>query len=652
MNDRIHSVVIPPTIQDVLMARIDRLDEESRNVVKVASVIGRSFFYRILADVARSIDGLDDKLAHLKEIQLIRERVRMEELEYLFKHALAQEAAYEATLLLQRKQLHLKVAEAIERIFRDRLHEFYGILALHYSKADSFEKAEEYMVKAGEEALRSSASSEALDYYKQALTIYLDKYGDDADPEKLAFFEKNIALAYFNKGQYEDAARNFDKVFQRWGRRQPKSLVGRIAKLAFDWPVLFLRLLLPSMGRKRYPDQRVNEFFDLAFKKDIALVHADPMKEFFEQIGEARESMRWDLSKMDIGAVFHLGTSTLFAYTGFFRMGSMHLKYAKGLVDGRKTLDRVADNWFTFFHQYATGQWNAMAHCDTASCDDGLKEGLYWYVACHQVFWGFTTVSQGKFNEADASSQYLRNIWEQYEYALARVYADHVSDIILIVSRKASAKQMEKNALVQFALDCGLPNQALLALGMNAVASVLEGDEDAARQALKQAHGIIETRGVWPPAFVAWPFLGQFLLDLHLLESAIGGDSRNLVSQYSEAALKSGKRAVRVSKSLAQQRTWAYMLMGQYYWQIGKQRKALKWFDKSIKEGERLGARPDLSRTYMEVGKRLLERNSKYSELNGIRAKEYLDKAEALFREMDLEWDLEQLDRVRTERGV
>jgi len=88
--------------------------------------------------------------------------------------------------------------------------------------------------------------------------------------------------------------------------------------------------------------------------------------------------------------------------------------------------------------------------------------------------------------------------------------------------------------------------------------------------------------------------------------------------------------------------------MGDYYWLVGKQRKALKWWDKSIKEGERLGARPDLSRTYMEVGKRLLEPKSKYRELNGISAKEYLEKAETLFEDMDLEWDLEQLERVRS----
>jgi hypothetical protein len=138
------------------------------------------------------------------------------------------------------------------------------------------------------------------------------------------------------------------------------------------------------------------------------------------------------------------------------------------------------------------------------------------------------------------------------------------------------------------------------------------------------------------------------MLDLQMLGDAIGGDSRSSVSEYSKAALKSGTKAVKNSAKFAAHRTWNYQLMGQYCWLIGKQRKALKWFDKSIKEGERLGARPDLSRTYMEVGKRLLERHSKYRELNGINANDYLDKAETMFRDMALEWDLEQLERVRS----
>jgi len=63
-----------------------------------------------------------------------------------------------------------------------------------------------------------------------------------------------------------------------------------------------------------------------------------------------------------------------------------------------------------------------------------------------------------------------------------------------------------------------------------------------------------------------------------------------------------------------------------------------------------MGARPDLSRTYFEVGKRLLEPGSKYKTLNGITAEEYLDKAKSMFEEMDLKWDLDELDKVMAGR--
>lgn len=166
---KIDNVVIPETINDVLMARIDRLEEKTRELIKVASVIGRNFFHRILTEVAQTIDDIDERLGYLKEIQLIREREHMEELEYLFKHALAQEAAYESILLQRRKELHLKIAGSIENVFTERLHEFYGMLSYHYNSGEDFDKAEEYLIKAGEEALKSSASSEALHYFREAL---------------------------------------------------------------------------------------------------------------------------------------------------------------------------------------------------------------------------------------------------------------------------------------------------------------------------------------------------------------------------------------------------------------------------------------------------------------------------------------------------
>ena len=72
-----------------------------------------------------------------------------------------------------RQELHLKVADSIEKVFNERLHEFYGMLAYHFSKGENLDKAEKYMIKAGENALSSSASHEALRYYREALDLYV-----------------------------------------------------------------------------------------------------------------------------------------------------------------------------------------------------------------------------------------------------------------------------------------------------------------------------------------------------------------------------------------------------------------------------------------------------------------------------------------------
>ena len=307
VTEKINSMVIPHTINDVLMARIDRLEEKTRDLVKVASVIGRSFFYRILTEVATVVEDIDNRLSYLKEIQLIRDRQRMEELEYLFKHALAQEAAYESILVQKRKELHLNVADSIEKIFQEKLHEFYGMLAYHYGMGENLDKAEEYMIKAGEEALRSSASREALNYYQEALSLYLNKYGDTADPEKLKMLEKNIGIALFNKGEYENALKYFDRVLKRWGIKPPQNKILIRLKLLFDILKVIPHLYFPSIKSVRIPDRRDNEIFDLSWKKLQALTIVDPTRHFPQIIGDIKKSLGFDVRKIENGHNWLLG---------------------------------------------------------------------------------------------------------------------------------------------------------------------------------------------------------------------------------------------------------------------------------------------------------------------------------------------------------
>jgi tetratricopeptide (TPR) repeat protein len=137
----------------------------------------------------------------------------------------------------------------------------------------------------------------------------------------------------------------------------------------------------------------------------------------------------------------------------------------------------------------------------------------------------------------------------------------------------------------------------------------------------------------------------QLEYDLYRLKKSIKSGNKSESAEFRKKAFKSSKMLIKVSRKVAQHRTESYKLTGMYYWLINKQKKALKSWHKAIEEGEHLGARLELSRAYFEIGKRLLEAESKYKTLNGIKAEEYLEKARVLFEEMNMEWDLDELDR-------
>jgi predicted ATPase len=179
---QIELVSIPDTIQGVIMARVDQLNDAAKYILRVASIIGRNFLYRILLSVAEEDHALDEHIAELLVLDLIREHKRIPELEYIFKHALTQEATYESILLKQRRVLHARVGQAIENLFALRLDEFYGVLAYHYAQAETWEKAQEYLLKAGDQAERIAADMKALIHINEAWLLTERAFGSQSDP--------------------------------------------------------------------------------------------------------------------------------------------------------------------------------------------------------------------------------------------------------------------------------------------------------------------------------------------------------------------------------------------------------------------------------------------------------------------------------------
>ncbi|MBI3796867.1 MAG: AAA family ATPase [Deltaproteobacteria bacterium] len=164
---------IPTTVQGVLAARIDRLMPEEKALLQQLAVIGREFPLSLIRQViTQPEDELYRLLASLQRKEFLYEQPAFPEVEYIFKHALTQEVAYNSVLQERRKVLHELTAQALEVLYRTSLEDHYSALAHHYSRSGNAAKAVEYLGLAGQQAARQSANAEAMSHLTAALELF------------------------------------------------------------------------------------------------------------------------------------------------------------------------------------------------------------------------------------------------------------------------------------------------------------------------------------------------------------------------------------------------------------------------------------------------------------------------------------------------
>jgi class 3 adenylate cyclase/tetratricopeptide (TPR) repeat protein len=195
---------IPSTVQGVISARLDRLEKEMKRVLQEASVIGRAFLYQILKEVTQLREHLDRCLSGLERLDLIRMRSLEPDLEYIFKHALTQEVVYNGLLKKERREIHEHTARVMEKLFQDRLSEFFETLAFHFAQGQSVHKAVDYLVKSGEKSLERYAVEESHQYYKEGFELLSNKPDKTKDEEALLvdLFIK-WALVFYYRGDFK-----------------------------------------------------------------------------------------------------------------------------------------------------------------------------------------------------------------------------------------------------------------------------------------------------------------------------------------------------------------------------------------------------------------------------------------------------------------
>jgi class 3 adenylate cyclase/tetratricopeptide (TPR) repeat protein len=390
---------LPTTVNGVIAARVDRLSQEAREVALVASVIGRTFSERLLTAVDTESRDVRGALDELHQRALIRP-IRGAEDDHAFAHALIQEAIYAGLLVRRRRELHARVAAAMERLLGEHADENYGVLAYHYAQAEDWSKAQEYLFKVGDQALRIAADAEAIDHYERALEAYARAFGDKWDPFERAAVERKIGESRYRLGEFDRARRHLDRALQLLGYARPRSRAG--VRLAIG------RELIRQVGHRTVPaltlrspaPERVSEavlqtlwfhqFIDYSSELELLLYDVLRTLNIAERAAPSHRTLR-----------AYFGMTLMCHNIGLKGMGSRYARMASAM--SQQVTGSLADalgRASVGLDHYARGRWNDAATELAAAASAYLAVGELEPWAAIRAYLNIVLVGQGRLLEA------------------------------------------------------------------------------------------------------------------------------------------------------------------------------------------------------------------------------------------------------------
>ncbi|MBF0136159.1 MAG: tetratricopeptide repeat protein [Magnetococcales bacterium] len=169
-------IAIPSSIQGMIIARIDKLQNEPKEILHTAAVIGPVFKLALLRRICdvRGVKDPEERLNQFVEMGIVFESKSFPEIEYSFRNILIQESIYSTLLQKKLKEMHAAVAGVIEELYSSRLEDHYEILARHYQRAGERERALDFLVRSGLKAKKAYANPDAVIYFNQAIELASD----------------------------------------------------------------------------------------------------------------------------------------------------------------------------------------------------------------------------------------------------------------------------------------------------------------------------------------------------------------------------------------------------------------------------------------------------------------------------------------------
>ena len=644
----IETISLPDTIKGVIAARIDRLDRAARGVLRAAAVIGQSFKLALLSAVLESEVSLQAGLAALMSAELIRLNQQSSEEEYIFKNALAREVAYERILLQKRRTLHKRVGQAIESLFADRLEEYYGLLAYHYAQAEEWQPAQDYLLKAGDQAVEVASGIEALNHYRRALKAYENAFGQDLEPLQRGTLSRKMGDAYYGLGRIPASRENYLETLAILDRPLPESRWGLFSGLAGQIVRQTLHRLLP----KRFINLAARE------KRDVLREVVDTYER--------------------LGVIFYLEGEAASAVYAFLR--SLNLAEQAGASPelARAYANNVVAAGLIPPLRFLADRYSESASHIAQSCDDLATQAWVWQLT------GIYCLGLGQWRKAMDAEKRAADLnrrigrlrwWEESISTLAQALHYHgqyqrslaIYHEVLESSRERGDLQIEvwsMTGLAETTLRVGAPGyedeairclkQAQSALqryrypnrtdeiqiyGLLGLVRARREEWHLAHRAADRAAELINIE--WPPStfYTLEAYASVSAAYMTLWQAQLDGRyTPPMPVDFAQKAKNGVKNLRNFGRIFPIAKPRATLARGALDWRLGKQGKARESWQKALVYAQDLDMSYEVGVAHFEIGRHL--------PTDDPHREEHLSQAGRIFAELGTIWDLAHVRQI------
>lgn len=601
-----HDLRFPDTIQDAIISRIDHLPPTQQVTLKVASVIGRTFAFRVLRDVYPLPNHVNllKQLDNLERLDITPRQSPPPDLVYIFKHAITQEVTYNLMLFSQRRDLHHKIALWYEETFADDLAPFYPLLAYHWMNAEDPERTIEYLEKAGQQALYNYANEEAVTFFEKALSL-VEERQLEIDDLREARWRLWLGGAHINLVKLTEGREHIEVALAALGHPTPTTTWAKSAGL--------LKQVWRQILHRRWPKRYLGA---LAHNQQMVLITTSRA---YEKLSEVYWSLNDTVASLytvfvilnaaestDCVAEMAFGYAGVGALTGMLSLHKLAERYIQRALSTLKDVEDFSSqatvNTIAGFYYAGVGHWSKSSRLFEAAMDtcDRLGDHRRWCdSACNQMAVLFL---QGEFSRALQLSEKICELTRLYQQAhfevvglLGKVYCFlHQGEL-----EKASGALDALSAIVEKDEQTASGQWAIEVSGLQTIVHLRK---QAHEEALRSAEETLNAaKQAFPSLFVALSgYSAAAEVYLALWENGLEEKGIDGLAKEASKVLHKYTRIFPIGRP--RDLLWC----GTRYWLSGRQSKARTCWSQSLAEAEQLNMTYDKGLAHYEIGRHLL----------------------------------------------